>query len=143
VFLVFELMANVMPDALSALALNELMPFFNVVVVHVTVVFAVLHVIVFLVAPLTTRRYFLAPLHFRNVTFTVRPLNVHFAERNEGVTTATGVPGATAGTVTTGDSVGADSEPPDDSMVVVVSRASGSGVVVSSEGRVVVVDVGE
>jgi hypothetical protein len=56
------------------------------------------------VAPRTYKRYFVAPEYLRNVTFTVRPVNVHFTERNEGVTTTTGVAGAATGTVTTGDS---------------------------------------
>lgn len=67
---------------------------------------------VFFVAPVMTRRYFDAPLHLRNVTFAVRPLKVHFADRNEGVVTVIGVPGETVGTVTTGDAPLLDSEPP-------------------------------
>jgi len=136
------LTANVTLEVLRAFALNELTPFFRVVVVHVTVVFPVLHAIVFFVAPLTYRRYFFAPEYFLNVTFTVRPLNVHFADRNDGVTTATGAPGVTAGTVTTGDSAGMESEPPEASMVVVVASPAPGTVVVSSTGATVVVGAG-
>jgi len=132
-------MANVMPDVLRAFALKELMPDFKALVVHVTVVFAVLQVIDLRVAPLTINRYFRAPVNFLKVTFTVRPVKVHFTDLNAGVTTAVGVPGVAAGTVITGVSVGVDSDPPDVSTVVVVARASGNGVVVSSAGTVVVV----
>ena len=108
---------------LSALAEKALMPFFNDTVVQVTVDFDVLQVIVFLVAPVMTMRYFDAPAHLRNVTLTVRPLKVHFAERRAGVAITTGVSATTTGTVTTGD----DAEPTSDSLeeptVVVVGIA--------------------
>ena len=110
--------ASVTPDVLNAFALNELIPFFRVVIVHVTVVFADLHTTVFFVAPLMYKRYFFAPGYVRNVTLAVRPLNVHFADRKLGVTTTTGVAGAATGTVTIGDSTGAASDPPEPSMVV-------------------------
>jgi hypothetical protein len=123
---VFVLSASVTPDVLNAFALNELRPFFRVVVVHVTVVFADLHTMFLRVAPRTYKRYFVAPEYLRNVTFAVRPLNVHFTERNEGVTTTTGVAGAATGTVTTGDSTGLASDPPEPSTVVDVDSSDGN-----------------
>lgn len=50
--------------------------------------------------------------------FAVRPLNVHLAERSVGVTTTTGAPVATSGTVTTGDTPGTASAPPELGLVV-------------------------
>ena len=99
------------PDALIAFAENELIPFFSVVV-QVTVVVTVLHVTVFLVAPAMDKRYLDAPDHFLKVTFAVRPLKVHFTDFNVGVAITIGVPGDTAGTVTTGEAPALDSEPP-------------------------------
>jgi len=118
------LSAKVIFDLLMAFAENALRPLFSVVVVHVTVVLLDLHRMVFFVAPVITRRYFEAPLHLRNVTFAVRPLNVHFADRNEGVVTAIGVPGDTVGTVTTGDGPSLDSDPPGIALTVVVVVAT-------------------
>jgi hypothetical protein len=103
-----------------AFAENALRPLFSVVVVHVTVVLLDLHRMVFFVAPVMTRRYFDAPLHLRNITFAVRPLKVHLADRNEGVVTTIGVPGDTVGTVTTGDGPPLDSDPPGVALTVVV-----------------------
>jgi hypothetical protein len=50
-------------------------------------------------------------------------MNVHFADRNVGVTTTTGIAGAATGTVTTGDSTGLASDPPEPSMVVDVDSS--------------------
>jgi hypothetical protein len=121
-----------MPDLLIAFAENELIPFFSVAV-HVTVVFTVLHVTVFLVAPAMDKRYLDAPDHFLKVTLAVRPLKVHFTDFNVGVAITIGVPGDTVGTVTTGEAPALDSEPPVLPSVVEVDPPTEEVGVVESE----------